>query len=222
MLKKISKIQTVEAGLRKNFGYDLFQRKNIQAAKYGVSDAEMTTILSRLRQQDKLADFGVAGLYQFIKWNYDLGFPLAETANLNEVINYLYLSNDNGYIYGTDLLEWLGLSNQIARVITLATNNVVRKNTKLICNVGVEIKPALTKITKDNQKFLAALDTFLTPGMLATDNYSAAEIPEKLAEYALSDGISLNKAKDIIVLLPSKQLKAIIKEGFYDALLKRY
>ena len=36
MLKKISKIQTVEAGLRKDFGYDLFQRKNIQTAKYGV------------------------------------------------------------------------------------------------------------------------------------------------------------------------------------------
>ncbi len=221
MLKTISKIQTVEAGLRKDFGYDLFQRKDIQAAKYGVSDAEMTTILSRLRQQDKLADFGVAGLYQFIKWNYDLGFPLAETADLNEVINYLYLSNDNGYIYGADLLEWLGLSNQIARVITLATNNVTRKNTKLICNVGVEIKPALTKITKNNQKFLAALDTFLTPGMLATDDYSAAEITEKLSEYALSDGISLNEVTEIVSLLPANQLRMVIKEGFYESILIR-
>lgn len=46
MLKTISKIQTVEVGLRRDFGYSLFQRKDIEAAKYGVSDAEMTTILA--------------------------------------------------------------------------------------------------------------------------------------------------------------------------------
>ncbi|MFR0582720.1 hypothetical protein ACLUWI_02140 [Limosilactobacillus mucosae] len=221
MLKTISKMQMVEERLRQEYGNDLFQRKNINAAEYGTTDAEMTTILNRLRQQDKLADFGVSGLYQFVKWNNDLGFPIEDTAGLNEIIDYLYLSNNSGYIYGADLLEWLELSNQIARVITLTTNNVKRKVTKRICNVGVEIKPGLTKITKENQKFLAALDTVLAPGMLATDNFSSSEIIDKLAAYALSDGISLNEIKRIVLLLPPKQIRKIIKEGYYDSLLIR-
>lgn len=221
MLKTISKMQMVEERLWQEYGDDLFQRKDINAAEYGTTDAEMTTILNRLRQQNKLADFGVSGLYQFVKWNNDLGFPIEDTAGLNEVIDYLYLNNDSGYIYGADLLEWLGLSNQIARVITLTTNNVKRKVTKRICNVGVEIKPGLTKITKENQKFLAALDTVLAPGMLATDNFSSSEIIDKLAAYALSDGISLNEIKRIVLLLPPKQIRKIIKEGYYDSLLIR-
>ena len=126
MLKTISKMQMVEERLRQAYGDGLFQRKNINATEYGTTDAEMTTILNRLRQQNKLADFGVSGLYQFVKWNNDLGFSIEDTAGLNEIIDYLYLSNNSGYIYGADLLEWLGLSNQIARVVTLTTNNVKR------------------------------------------------------------------------------------------------
>lgn len=121
MLKTISKMQMVEERLRQAYGDGLFQRKDINAGEYGTTDAEMTTILNRLRQQNKLADFGVSGLYQFVKWNNDLGFPIEDIAGLNEIIDYLYLSNNSGYIYGADLLEWLGLSNQIARVITLTT-----------------------------------------------------------------------------------------------------
>lgn len=222
MLKTISKMQMVEERLRQAYGDGLFQRKDINAGEYGTTDAEMTTILNRLRQQNKLADFGVSGLYQFVKWNNDLGFPIEDIVGLNEIIDYLYLSNNSGYIYGADLLEWLGLSNQIARVITLTTNNVKRKVTKRICNVGVEIKPGLTKITKENQKFLAALDTVLTPGMLATDNFSSSEIIDKLAAYALSDGISLNEIRELIVKLPSSKIKKVIKEGFYDVLVRSY
>lgn len=220
MLKKISKIQTVEAGLRKDFGYDLFQRKNIQTAKYGVSDAEMTTILSRLQQQDKLADFGVAGLYQFIQWTYDLGFPLEEMAGPEEVTNFLYLDDNNGYYYGNDLLLYLGLSDQVSRMKTIASNNVSRKQFKKICNADLMVKPALTKVTVENKRFLQAVDTVLTPGMLSVEGYTAEDVVKRLAKYALSDRFSVEKAKEIIFSLSPKSIKILLVKGFYDEIFK--
>ena len=121
------KIRMVEENLFKEFGYSLFQRKDINAAEYGITNAEMTTILNELQLQDKLADFGVSDLYQFVSWNNDLGFPIEDTAGPEEVADFLYLRDDGGYYYGNDLLLFLGLSDQVSRMKTIASNNVSKK-----------------------------------------------------------------------------------------------
>lgn len=220
MLKTISKMQMVEERLRQEYGNDLFQHKNINAAEYGTTDAEMTTILNRLRQQNKLADFGVSGLYQFVKWNNDLGFPIEDVAGPEEVADFLYLKDDSGYYYGNDLLLYIGLSDQISRMKTIASNNVCRKQFKKICNADLMVKPAIAKVTAENKRFLQAVDTILTPGMLSVDEFTAEDVVRQLAEYALSDGFSIVKAKQIIFSLPPKAVKLLLIKGFYDEIFK--
>lgn len=221
MLKTISKMQMVEERLRQAYGDGLFQRKDINAGEYGTTDAEMTTILNRLRQQNKLADFGVSGLYQFVSWNNDLGFPIEDTAGPEEVADFLYLRDNGGYYYGNDLLLFLGLSDQVSRMKTIASNNVSKKQFIQICNADLMVKPALAKVTAENKRFLQAVDTLLTPGMLSVDEFTAKEVVGRLVDYANEDSISIKKIESIVVSLDKMSKKKILTTGFYDALVDK-
>lgn len=221
MLKTISKMQMVEERLRQAYGDGLFQRKDINAGEYGTTDAEMTTILNRLRQQNKLADFGVSDLYQFVSWNNDLGFPIEDTAGPEEVADFLYLRDDGGYYYGNDLLLFLGLSDQVSRMKTIASNNVSKKQFIQICNADLMVKPALAKVTAENKRFLQAVDTLLTPGMLSVDEFTAKEVVSRLVDYANEDSISIKKIESIVVSLDKMSKKKILTTGFYDALVDK-
>lgn len=221
MLKTISKMQMVEERLRQAYGDGLFQRKDINAGEYGTTDAEMTTILNRLRQQNKLADFGVSDLYQFVSWNNDLGFPIEDTAGPEEVADFLYLRDDGGYYYGNDLLLFLGLSDQVSRMKTIASNNVSKKQFIQICNADLMVKPALAKVTAENKRFLQAVDTLLTPGMLSVDEFTAKEVVGRLVDYANEDSISIKKIESIVVSLDKMSKKKILTTGFYDALVDK-
>lgn len=221
MLKTISKMQMVEERLRQAYGDGLFERKDINAGEYGTTDAEMTTILNRLRQQNKLADFGVSGLYQFVSWNNDLGFPIEDTAGPEEVADFLYLRDNGGYYYGNDLLLFLGLSDQVSRMKTIASNNVSKKQFIQICNADLMVKPALAKVTAENKRFLQAVDTLLTPGMLSVDEFTAKEVVGRLVDYANEDSISIKKIESIVVSLDKMSKKKILTTGFYDALVDK-
>lgn len=221
MLKTISKMQMVEERLRQAYGDGLFQRKDINAGEYGTTDAEMTTILNRLRQQNKLADFGVSDLYQFVSWNNDLGFPIEDTAGPEEVADFLYLRDDGGYYYGNDLLLFLGLSDQVSRMKTIASNNVSKKQFIQICNADLMVKPALAKVTAENKRFLQAVDTLLTPGMLSVDEFTAKEVVGRFVDYANEDSISIKKIESIVVSLDKMSKKKILTTGFYDALVDK-
>ncbi|MCI6905320.1 MAG: hypothetical protein MR834_07970, partial [Streptococcus alactolyticus] len=137
-----------------------------------------------------------------------------------EVTNFLYLDDNNGYYYGNDLLLYLGLSDQVSRMKTIASNNVSRKQFKKICNADLMVKPALTKVTVENKRFLQAVDTVLTPGMLSVEGYTAEDVVKRLAKYALSDGFSVEKAKEIIFSLSPKSIKILLVKGFYDEIFK--
>lgn len=215
------KIRMVEENLFKKFGYSLFQRKDINATKYGITNAEMTTILNELQLQDKLANFGVSDLYQFVSWNNDLGFPIEDTAGPEEVADFLYLRDNGGYYYGNDLLLFLGLSDQVSRMKTIASNNVSKKQFIQICNADLMVKPALAKVTAENKRFLQAVDTLLTPGMLSVDEFTAKEVVGRLVDYANEDSISIKKIESIVVSLDKMSKKKILTTCFYDALVDK-
>lgn len=77
--------------------------------------------------------------------------------NKEKLILDKYLDNNNGYLYGIDLLNELGLTNQISNekvIVTNKANNGTRFDKKL----AIKVTPGKTLITKENYKYLQILD----------------------------------------------------------------
>ena len=216
MMRSLNDTKTaiVAKKLLKRFSYDLFLYSDINLSDYDVTDAEMNAILDQLQQQEKLTDFGVGGVYQFVRWTYELGFPLEDCAGPEEVTYFLYLKDNSGYFYGNDLLLYLNLSDQVSRMKTVASNKVNKEQYLKVRNADLFVKPALAKVTAKNKCFLQAVETILTPGMLSVEGFTAQEVVERLAEYAMKSHLSITEVKDIILGLPDKKIEKILSTGF--------
>lgn len=213
-------LQLVEKRLFQLFKYNLFQSNQINNEELGISKKELTTDLNRLVKKNKLVKFGISGLFQFVKWQEIVGMKVPiNKANLNEVINFLYMKNDNGFLFGFTTMESLGLTNQISRTLIVMTNQINYETTKLINGTEVKVIPAVIPVTSSNKIFLEGLMTYLLPGLVNMSLKAKNETVKRLVSYSLSDGINLNDAVDIICSLPKEQMTKIIKDGFYNELL---
>jgi hypothetical protein len=160
----------------KNFGYNKYIEDYVTALPYGVAlhTANIATDFAEAFHVDigkarktvnvylkRLADQGILahimrGLYGKNKLTAFGMLP----ANKDDIVGGLLTGEDDdtiGYVTGAALLNEIGLSTLIPKVRTVATNNY-----RMTIPNGVNIKTVkpMIPITKDNVKYLKALDAF--------------------------------------------------------------
>lgn len=102
-----------------------------------------------------------------------------------QLIQRKYLANDEGYETDYNLLYLLGLTTQFPAYRVIATNKAkdcLREDKEL----GVFVRPAKTKVTQDNKRYLQMLDalTLLDKAPVDAENYYAI-LHNFVAEFSL-------------------------------------
>lgn len=214
----------VESKLKSAFKYDLFsERSAIEVTKNIISAKQLNTYLLEMIDKNILTSFeDIPGIYQFIRINKDLGIPITIKATRDELVEYFYLENDTGYIYGNSILKQLGLSTQVPQEEYIATKKISKNITKDIDNYTYNMKPVrIQNINKENKRLLQIIDTLLLPGILSDDGETKESILEQLVTFALS---TLNSSKEVVKIMSSysKQEEARLEDiGFFDEVNKQ-
>lgn len=116
--------------------------------------------------------------------------PFGESAiNKERLIADRYLLPDQGYETGLTVLHQMGLTSQLPRQRTLATNhakNCVRSDEKL----GVFIRPPKTPVNAENKQYLQTLDVL---NMLKRAPVDAEDPYEVIAVHIKAQGLKYDK-----------------------------
>lgn len=186
----------IEKKLKDTFEYNLFSKKSaIEVTKNIISAEQLDDYLFTMIDRNILTSFeDIPGVYQFTKINNDLGIPITIKATRDELVEYLYLDNNTGYVYGNSVLKNLGLSTQMPQEEYIATKRTSKMIIKDIENYTYNVKPVKIKsINKENIRLLQIIDTLLLPGILSDDGETKERILEKLVTFALSTLNSFEK-----------------------------
>lgn len=211
--------EQVQEYLFNQFQYKLFSKRDIDMSKIQMDNKHLNTVLNRLVKQKILLSFDFPGIYQFAKWEEFFGQKLTiNQAGTDELLNYLYLQNDNGYYYGSSLLERLDLSNQIPQKLFIGTNKVSRLIKKKVNNFPVVVTPSSIVVNRNNKPLLEVLDTILMPGILPIDGQLSDRVLTKMADYCLSNAISNNQIRDVFLSYSGNKLKKLIRSGIYETI----
>lgn len=212
--------EQVQEYLFNQFQYKLFSKRDIDISQIQMDNKHLNTVLNRLVKQKILLSFDIPGIYQFTKWGQVFGNNvIINKAGRDELLSFMYIGNNSGYYYGNSLLEYLGISTQIPRVLFIGSNNVTRKLEKTIDQLPVTITPTYCSITSSNKRLLQVLDTLAMPGMTSVEGYSENEVVEKMAKYVLSTNISNNEARQAFLSYPGTKLKKFVRLGIYDKII---
>ena len=169
--------EQVQEYLFNQFQYKLFSKRDIDISQIQMDNKHLNTVLNRLVKQKILLSFDIPGIYQFTKWGQVFGNNvIINKAGRDELLSFMYIGNNSGYYYGNSLLEYLGISTQIPRVLFIGSNNVTRKLEKTIDQLPVTITPTYCSITSSNKRLLQVLDTLAMPGMTSVEGYSENEV----------------------------------------------
>lgn len=214
----------IEKKLKDTFEYNLFSKKSaIEVTKNIISAEQLDDYLFTMIDRNILTSFeDIPGVYQFTKINNDLGIPITIKATRDELVEYLYLDNNTGYVYGNSVLKNLGLSTQMPQEEYIATKRTSKMIIKNIENYTYNVKPAKIKsINKENIRLLQIIDTLLLPGILSDDGEAKERILEKLVTFALSTLNSFEEVTEITSNYSRQEEERLEDIGFFDEVDKQ-
>lgn len=214
----------IEKKLKDTFEYNLFSKKSaIEVTKNIISAEQLDDYLFTMIDRNILTSFeGIPGVYQFTKINNDLGIPITIKATRDELVEYLYLDNNTGYVYGNSVLKNLGLSTQMPQEEYIATKRTSKMIIKDIENYTYNVKPVKIKsINKENIRLLQIIDTLLLPGILSDDGETKERILEKLVTFALSTLNSFEEVTEITSNYSRQEKERLEDIGFFDEVDKQ-
>lgn len=214
----------IEKKLKDTFEYNLFSKKSaIEVTKNIISAEQLDDYLFTMIDRNILTSFeDIPGVYQFTKINNDLGIPITIKATRDELVEYLYLDNNTGYVYGNSVLKNLGLSTQMPQEEYIATKRTSKMIIKDIENYTYNVKPVKIKsINKENIRLLQIIDTLLLPGILSDDGETKERILEKLVTFALSTLNSFEEVTEITSNYSRQEEERLEDIGFFDEVDKQ-
>ena len=214
----------IEKKLKDTFEYNLFSKKSaIEVTKNIISAEQLDDYLFTMIDRNILTSFeDIPGVYQFTKINNDLGIPITIKATRDELVEYLYLDNNTGYVYGNSVLKNLGLSTQMPQEEYIATKRISKMIIKDIENYTYNVKPVKIKsINKENIRLLQIIDTLLLPGILSDDGETKEKILEKLVTFALSTLNSFEEVTEITSNYSRQEEERLEDIGFFDEVDKQ-
>lgn len=214
----------IEKKLKDTFEYNLFSKKSaIEVTKNIISAEQLDDYLFTMIDGNILTFFeDIPGVYQFTKINNDLGIPITIKATRDELVEYLYLDNNTGYVYGNSVLKNLGLSTQMPQEEYIATKRTSKMIIKDIENYTYNVKPVKIKsINKENIRLLQIIDTLLLPGILSDDGETKERILEKLVTFALSTLNSFEEVTEITSNYSRQEEERLEDIGFFDEVDKQ-
>lgn len=214
----------IEKKLKDTFEYNLFSKKSaIEVTKNIISAEQLDDYLFTMIDRNILTSFeDIPGVYQFTKINNDLGIPITIKATRDELVEYLYLDNNTGYVYGNSVLKNLGLSTQMPQEEYIATKRTSKMIIKDIENYTYNVKPVKIKsINKENIRLLQIIDTLLLPGILSDDGETKEKILEKLVTFALSTLNSFEEVTEITSNYSRQEEERLEDIGFFDEVDKQ-
>ena len=214
----------IEKKLKDTFEYNLFSKKSaIEVTKNIISAEQLDDYLFTMIDRNILTSFeDIPGVYQFTKINNDLGIPITIKATRDELVEYLYLDNNTGYVYGNSVLNNLGLSTQMPQEEYIATKRISKMIIKDIENYTYNVKPVKIKsINKENIRLLQIIDTLLLPGILSDDGETKEKILEKLVTFALSTLNSFEEVTEITSNYSRQEEERLEDIGFFDEVDKQ-
>lgn len=214
----------IEKKLKDTFEYNLFSKKSaIEVTKNIISAEQLDDYLFTMIDRNILTSFeDIPGVYQFTKINNDLGIPITIKATRDELVEYLYLDNNTGYVYGNSVLKNLGLSTQMPQEEYIATKRTSKMIIKDIENYTYNVKPVKIKsINKENIRLLQIIDTLLLPGILSDDGETKERILEKLVTFALSTLNSFEEVTEITSNYSRQEEERLKDIGFFDEVDKQ-
>lgn len=214
----------IEKKLKDTFEYNLFSKKSaIEVTKNLISAEQLDDYLFTMIDRNILTSFeDIPGVYQFTKINNDLGIPITIKATRDELVEYLYLDNNTGYVYGNSVLKNLGLSTQMPQEEYIATKRTSKMIIKDIENYTYNVKPVKIKsINKENIRLLQIIDTLLLPGILSDDGETKERILEKLVTFALSTLNSFEEVTEITSNYSRQEEERLEDIGFFDEVDKQ-
>lgn len=214
----------IEKKLKDTFEYNLFSKKSaIEVTKNIISAEQLDNYLFTMIDRNILTSFeDIPGVYQFTKINNDLGIPITIKATRDELVEYLYLDNNTGYVYGNSVLKNLGLSTQMPQEEYIATKRTSKMIIKDIENYTYNVKPVKIKsINKENIRLLQIIDTLLLPGILSDDGETKERILEKLVTFALSTLNSFEEVTEITSNYSRQEEERLEDIGFFDEVDKQ-
>lgn len=214
----------IEKKLKDIFEYNLFSKKSaIEVTKNLISAEQLDDYLFTMIDRNILTSFeDIPGVYQFTKINNDLGIPITIKATRDELVEYLYLDNNTGYVYGNSVLKNLGLSTQMPQEEYIATKRTSKMIIKDIENYTYNVKPVKIKsINKENIRLLQIIDTLLLPGILSDDGETKERILEKLVTFALSTLNSFEEVTEITSNYSRQEEERLEDIGFFDEVDKQ-
>ncbi len=148
--------------------YKLTKKNALAAAAVAIKRIMDKNLIKALRFYQK-------GIYYLTKET-----PFGEVQiDKQQLIKDKYIDNDSGYETDYNLLYKMGLTTQIPKHKTIATNNAkdcVREDKKL----GVIIRPPKTEITVNNKEYLKILDVLNLLNKIDIDKKVAYKI---IADY---------------------------------------
>lgn len=214
----------MEKKLKDTFEYNLFSKKSaIEVTKNIISAEQLDDYLFTMIDRNILTSFeDIPGVYQFTKINNDLGIPITIKATRDELVEYLYLDNNTGYVYGNSVLKNLGLSTQMPQEEYISTKRTSKMIIKDIENYTYNVKPVKIKsINKENIRLLQIIDTLLLPGILSDDGETKERILEKLVTFALSTLNSFEEVTEITSNYSRQEEERLEDIGFFDEVDKQ-
>ena len=214
----------IEKKLKDTFEYNLFSKKSaIEVTKNIISAEQLDDYLFTMIDRNILTSFeDIPGVYQFTKINNDLGIPITIKATRDELVEYLYLDNNTGYVYGNSVLKNLGLSTQMPQEEYIATKRTSKMIIKDIENYTYNVKPVKIKsINKENIRLLQIIDTLLLPGILSDDGETKERILEKLVTFALSTLNSFEEVTEITSNYSRQEEERLEDICFFDEVDKQ-
>lgn len=205
--------------IKSNFalGQPIFTREIYQVFPT-MRRGSIRQILSRLVEQ-KIIERAEQGIYFKPKSKRLIA---SNHLSSQRIIEDKYLKNKNrvGYITGINLANRLGLTQQIANVETIKSNNVSNKKRKVNINKGkVIINAPRVKVNDENYKLLQILDVLNDFERLSEIDLASAT--PVIWDYLKDLKLSKEEIDRCVDAYPLKAQVNFFKTGVYHELIKK-